>query len=425
MTNIHRLQCVACMTGVLLSTMSLRADDWPQWRGLHRDGVWAEKGIREKFPTGGLKIRWRVPLGSGYSSPVIAGGRVFVTDCVLGPKEKLRAKEQVHCFDEATGKRLWTYGYDAAYPDFAWPPNDDFGGPIATPIVQDGKLYTVGAVGNLYCLDIQGRDLWKKDLAQGYGIGGDFCRTGSPLIEGNLLIVQTACLQPKAGIVAFDKESGKEMWHALDAYGYYNSPLVIAAGGKRQLIVVNDGWVTSLDPVTGKTYWKEKFAVGRNIPTPVFSKDRLLVNGLMFRLDADKPSATVLWPERKPDAYLSDTTTAIVVDDLVFSHKRPDRLVCMDADTGKLLWETDKVRSSMHSLTRCRDGFFVFTDQGTLIRARISARSYEEVSRTPLIKPTTKEGKSFKVYAAPSYANGHVFARNDEELICASLAAEP
>ena len=232
-------------------------------------------------------------------------------------------------------------------------------------------------------------------------------------------------IKPKLGIAAFEKDSGKEVWKALDFGSYYSSPLVIAAGGKRQLIVSSGECVTSLDPATGKTYWREKFSGGRPIPSPVFAKNRLLVNGLMFALDPDKPAASVLWPERKPDAFLSDTTTAIFHGDLVLSHKRGDLLVCLDMNTGKQLWETDKVKSSMHTLTLCGDGVFVFTDKGELIWAHLNAQGYKEVSRTALIKPTTKDGKHKFVYSAPAFANRHVFARNDDELICASLAAKP
>ena len=420
MTGIHRLQRVACMIGLLLSAISARADDWPQWRGPNRDGVWHETGILETFPAGGLKVRWRAPVGPGYSSPVVAEGRVFVTDCELGPKEKRQAKERVHCFDEASGQLLWAYSYEVKYPDYAWPPDADPGqGPAPTPIVKDGKVYTVGGMGHLFCFDtLEGKVLWTKDR-----LNGDFCIRGSPLIEGDLLIVPKGYGVSKGtGIVAFNKDSGKEIWTALEDGGYNSSPLVIAAGGKRQLIVPSMRWVTSVDPATGKIYWQEKFACG--IPTPIVSQDRLLVNGLMLKLDPDKPAVSVLWPARKPDAQLSDTTTAIFRGDLILSHKQTNLLVCLEANTGKELWETDKVPSSMHALTLCGDGVFVFTDTGELIRADLTAQGYKEVSRTALIKPTTKDG-TLVTYAAPAYANRQVFARNDEELICASLAAEP
>jgi hypothetical protein len=125
----------------------------------------------------------------------------------------------------------------------------------------------------------------------------------------------------------------------------------------------------------------------------------------------------VLWPARRPDAFLSDTTTALLAGDLVISHKRPDRLVGLEAQTGKQLWEAERAVSTMHSLTLCGDGFFAFTDQGELIRARLSAESYQETGRTHLLPA------GGKTYSAPAYANGHIFVRNDQELICARLVA--
>ncbi|HEV7403548.1 MAG TPA: PQQ-binding-like beta-propeller repeat protein [Chthoniobacteraceae bacterium] len=409
-----------------MSALTGRAEDSPQWRGLNRDGVWNEEGILETFPPGGLNIRWRAPVSLGYSNPIVADGRVYVTDVVLGPKEAARAVERVHCFNEASGRVVWISSYDATYPDFAWPPQSDYGGPVATPIVHRGKLYAAGGVGNLVCLDaFTGRILWSRDLAKEYGIGGDFVRCGSPLIEGTLLIVQVNSNKPKAGVVAFDKDSGKEVWKALESGNYFSSPVVIQAGGKRQLIVSCGGWVTSLAPATGDTYWREPLLAGRPIPSPVSHKNRLLVNGLMLDLAPDQPAASVLWPLRKPDAFLSDTTTAIHRDDLIVSHKRGGLLVGLDANTGKELWSTDQAKSSMHSLTLCGTGVFVFTDKGEMIRIQFTAQGYRETGRTALIKPTTKDGEEKLVYAAPAYANRHVFARNDEELICASLAAKP
>ena len=405
---------------------ALRADDWPQWRGANRDDVWNERGILEKFPAEGLKLRWRVPVGPGFSGPVVAQGRVFLTDCELGPREQRKAKERVHCFEESTGKLLWVHAYDVDYPEWAWPPDCDPGqGPTSTPIVDGGMIYSVGALGHLVCIDVlTGKVLWKRTLAQEYGVV-EFSIRGSPLIEGGLLILQTGYNKPKVGVVAFDKETGREAWKALDENegGYCTSPLVLEAGGKRQLIVSSERSVTSLDPATGRPYWSETFAAG--IPTPLVSGNRLLVNGLMFALDPDRPAASVVWPERKPNALLSDTTTAIFHGDLLLSHKKPDRLVCLDAKNGKPLWETDTVKSTLHYLTRCDEGALIFTDKGELIRARIGPQGYEETGRTRLIRPTTKEAKGWMMYAAPAFANRHVFARNDEELICASLAPEP
>src|SRR5262245_3694327 len=129
----------------LLAVLSMGEgeEDWPQWRGLHRNGVWNERGLLEQFPPEGLKVRWRAPVGIGYSSPVIALGRVFVTDVELVSVEKRLARERVHCLDAATGRSIWTHGVDVAYPEWAFPPQSKQG-PAPTPVVDGGKLYTVG-----------------------------------------------------------------------------------------------------------------------------------------------------------------------------------------------------------------------------------------------------------------------------------------
>lgn len=414
MRTISAAAAVLCLGGVL------RADDWPQWRGPQRDGVWNERGLLEKFPAGGLRIRWRAPVGPSYSSPAVAQGLVFVIDSKVGPWGKNEDVERVHCFDEATGRVVWTYSYAVAYPDWAHPPKGQQG-PGATPIVDGGRLYTVGGNSHLHCFDAAtGKILWMKDLAKEYN-AAEFCVRGSPLIEGSFLIVPKGYVAAP-GIIAFDKETGREVWTALEEGGYNSSPLVVTAGGTRQLILPCRNELVSMDPATGRIYWREKFECG--IPTPVVSGNRLLVNGMMLALDPDKPAATIVWPRRKPDANLSDTTTALIQGDLILTHRKPDKLVCLDANNGKQLWDAN-VKSVMHSLTSTPNGVFILTDQGELILARIRAEGFQEISRSPLIKPTDPYNKIKVAWAAPSYANRHVFARNDEEIVCASLAADP
>src|SRR5262245_51375919 len=124
----------------LLMPASLRADDWPQWRGPNRDGVCNETDLLESFPPTGLKVRWRVPVGWGFASPVVAHGRVFLADSEL---MKPTATERVQCWDETTGKPVWTHFYDVAYEDWAFDPTQEIG-PVATPIVHGGKVYSLG-----------------------------------------------------------------------------------------------------------------------------------------------------------------------------------------------------------------------------------------------------------------------------------------
>src|SRR5438445_6408235 len=156
-----KMLLAAVLTLPLLMSAAVQAEDWPQWRGLNRDGVCAETNLLQSFPAEGLKVRWRVPVGWGFSSPVVAQGRVFLPDSELS---KPKAKERLHCLDETTGKAIWTHAYDVAYEDWAFDPTQEIG-PVATPIVQNGKVYSLGELGHLFCLDVRtGEVLWQKNL---------------------------------------------------------------------------------------------------------------------------------------------------------------------------------------------------------------------------------------------------------------------
>lgn len=412
---------------ILLSAVTVPAADWPQWRGPNRDYVWNETGILQTFPAEGLKMRWRVPVGPGWSSPVVARGRVYLTDMRLA---KPRAWERIQCFKEATGQPLWNREYELPYPDWAFIPEHG-GGPASTPIVEDGKIYWLGRNGQVDCLEARnGKVIWQIQLRQRYTITELSCR-GSPLIDGNLLIVFTGG-KPGACVVALDKRTGREVWKALNDSVSNSSPLIITAGGQRQLIVWTDNAVNSLNPATGETYWREVMGTSNNdsIPTPVAQKNRLLISGLMYELDANRPAPKVLWPDTMAPSsrLLSNTSTPMWQGDHVYSAKSSGELVCLDAGTGKQVWGTTNVTeakfgASIH-LTPNGNVTFLFTDEGNLIIAQLSPRGYREISRAHLLKPTSDLLKRKFAWVPPAYVNRCVYARNDEELVCASLAVK-
>ncbi|MSU61147.1 MAG: hypothetical protein EXS31_01925 [Pedosphaera sp.] len=424
--NCRKSLQMAVLTLSVLLPIAVRSEDWPQWRGPNRDGAWNETGAMESFPPSGLKISWRAPVGPVWSSPVIAQGRVYVTDVELA---RPTAKERLLCFNESNGKLLWSRSYAVDYPDWAFDPNA--GGPRATPIFRDGKLFTLGAMGHLFCLDaVKGEVVWEKSLAKEYGVKEFTGITASPLIEDELLILYI-CGKPAACVIALDMNSGKEVWKALDDSFTYSSPIILTAGGRKQLIVWTQEAVTSLSPRTGQTLWREQLRTpgDQAVSTPVFSDHRLLVAGLMLKLDADTPTASVLWPETRVASkrVLSNTSTALLQGELLFSAKTSGELVCLEIATGKQFWQTNTVTelkngSSIH-ITPCGDAMFLFTDRGDLIRAQLTAQGYREISRAHLLEPTSPFGDRKCAWTPPAYANRHVFARNDKELVCASLAA--
>ena len=415
---------------VTLFTLALnaRAEDWPQWRGSGRDGVWHETGIRKTFQD--LAVRWRAPVGYGFSSPVIAKGRVYITDSLV---DRPTIRGRVLCFEETTGKLLWTFSREKTnYPAWAFSPGQE-PSPNGTPVVQDGKVYATGPQAhNLYCLEAaSGKLVWERDLAQDYQIEETATISASPLVDGDRVILQVGG-KPDACVVAFDGKSGREIWKSLSETAGQSSPVIIKAGGRRQLTIWTTQSVSSLDPATGKLFWREGFSAGNSaaVATPVFSNNRLLVSGLMLKLDEKKPSASVLWPE-SPVAtrrILSGTSTPLLQGNYAYSLSPHGNLVCLEAETGQQVWETDMVTRQKTGSSACMHmtvnggSVFIYNELGELILAHLSPQGYEEICRTTLVVPTYGFGGKKLTWAAPSFANGHVFARNEKEIICASLS---
>lgn len=429
-----------------LVTRVAMADDWPQWLGPQRDSVWRERGILEKFPAAGPKLRWRVPLGNGYSGPAVANGRVYVMDRVPsttsvgapggGRRGMFSGNERVLCLNEADGKTIWQYEYDCPY-DVSYP-----SGPRVTPTVHEGKVYTLGTEGNLLCLDAgSGKVLWSHDYKTDLNVGTPtWGFSANPLLDGNKLI----CLARGEGstVMAFDKDTGKELWRALSAREPgYCPPMIFDAGGKRQLIIWHPESVNSLDPETGKVYWSEPFAVraGLTVPTPRKMGDLLFVsafyNGpMMLKLAADSLAAKVLWrgssnSERKTDKLHSLVSTPFLEEGHIYGVCSYGELRCLRADTGERLWETFAAtggksdRWATTFIVKNGNRFFLPNEKGDLIIARLTPKGYDEISRAHLIDPANNDPRRPVVWSHPAFANRSIYLRNDGEMRCYSLVA--
>ena len=448
MPNPDILKCLArarrafTLTTLVLflgASVSL-ADDWPQWRGPSRDGVWKEQGLLQKFEAPQIKIRWRVRVSYGYSGPTVAGGRVYVSDRVVEPK----AQERVQCFDWRTGHRLWTHTYDCVYAGVSY--SD---GPRAAVSIDEGRAYSLGAMRHLFCLDAAtGAVLWSKDLNHEYRIRMPIWGiAASPLIDGDLLIVEIGG-SDNACLVAFDKKSGKERWHALGDGANYSAPIVIQQAGKRVLVCRTADRVVGLDPQSGALYWEYPYP-SRQMPlgiaTPIVDGERLFLCGfydgsLMLRLlpgahgqgAEARPAVEKLWQrvganERNTDALQSIISTPLFLGEHVYGVDSYGELRCLDARTGDRIWESrDAVpRSRWATIHFVKNGdrVWMFNERGQLIIARLSPKGFEEISRAQLIRPTTGQlpDRNGVCWSHPAFAYRHVFARNDEELVCASL----
>jgi outer membrane protein assembly factor BamB len=431
---IGSLLMVICVLKITFAPIF--AEDWPEWRGKGRNGIWTESGILDKFPEKGLTAVWRTPIHGGFAGPAVAGGRVFVTDFKRSSGKK--GMERALCLDEKSGKILWTREWDADYQGISYDT-----GPRATPTVDGDRVYIVGGSGTLLSLNARTGDvIWRKDYVKDYRMQMPTWGIASaPLVDGDRLIAIVGG-QPDAKVIAFDKMTGKEIWRALpsDSEQGYSQPVIVAARGTRQLIIWDPTAVVALDPATGKTYWQHPFRINLSLTlaTPVFDGSRLLVssfyNGSML-LDLAKENASVIWKgksnsEINTDGLHAVVNTPVIDGDYIYGICSYGQFRCLNLKTGERIWETmevtkEKARWASGFIVRHGDRYFINNDRGELIIAKLSAQGYQEISRTQLIKPTSNPGNRRELGAVnwshPAYANRHIVARNDEEIISVSL----
>jgi outer membrane protein assembly factor BamB len=345
--------------------------------------------------------------------------------------------ERIVCLNERDGKILWTHEYDCAYTvSYA-------AGPRTTPAVGGGKVYTVGAEGDLVCLDAEsGKKIWARDFKKDFGVKTPMWGfAGHPLVDGDKVI----CLVGGEGsvAVAFDKNSGKELWQALSAKEPgYAPPMIYEFGGKRELIIWDPEGVNALDPETGKVFWTyptKPIQAGMSIPTPLKSgRDRLFMtsfyNGsLMLRIADDKPE--MVWESKKvsekdTDGLHSVMATPLIQGGYIYSPCSYGQFRCLKEETGERIWETFAPTAGKSE--RWGNAFvvkngaraFIFSEKGDLIIAKLTPEKYEEISRAHLIDAVNRDPGRMVVWSHPAFANRCVYARNDQEIVCVSLAAE-
>jgi len=422
-------------------------DDWPQWLGPKRDGVWRETGILERFSAEGPKVRWRVPVGAGYSGPAVSQGRVYLMDRQLKPgapgqgdpfnRARIDGNERVLCLNEKDGKLIWSKEYDCPYSiSYA-------AGPRATPLVDGGKVYTLGAEGNLFCFDAEsGKQIWTVDFNDAYKIPTPLWGfSAHPLVDGNKLI----CLAGGKGTtaVAFDKNTGKELWRALSSKEPgYCPPTILELAGKRQLIIWHPEALSSLNPETGEVYWSEPYNVQNAlcVSTPrLWHNDHLYLTAFyngsrMYKVAAN--NAEAVWQTKKASEKDTEHLNSIISTpalegDYIYGVCAYGQLRCLDARTGARIWETLAATTPDNKPTRWAnaflvkngDRFFIANEKGDLIIAKLSPEGYNEISRTHLLDPTNSAPGRDVVWSHPAFANRSVYARNDKELVCADLSA--
>lgn len=391
------------------------ANDWPQFLGPARDGVYSGSDLSTAWPKDGPPILWQRKVGQGFSGPAVASGKLILF-------HRIDDKETIECLDASTGKTLWTFDYPTAY-------RDDFGfdeGPRATPAMSDSHVYTYGAEGILTCLDlISGKKIWSVDAkANFHAPKGFFGIACSPLVEGNAVILNIGGGEG-AGIIAFDKLTGKILWKATNDQPSYSSPVAATINNRRYVFVLTLGNFIALDPATGKILFQYPFrppirssvtaAVPLVIDDQVFLSASYGLGAVLLKIGQNGPQK--IWSG--DDILSNHYATSVYHDGFLYGiHGRtdpgfepPPSLRCVELKTGKVRWQQDDFGAA--TLTLAGDQLLLLTERGELIRAPASPAAFKPTARAQIL-PT-------QVRAHPALANGLFYARSKDKLICLDL----
>jgi len=441
MRNVVSLR--AALTGLICLLgmhCAVRADDWPHWMGPHRDNIWREDGLLETFPEAGPKILWRTPVAGGYAGPAVSNGRVFVLDFVTQDEIKAdnldgatsQGTERVLCLDESTGEILWKHEYPEVYTiSYA-------AGPRCTPTVDGEHVYTLGAEGQLFCFNVSdGAIRWSKNLKEEYRTRtATWGYASHPLVDGDKLICVVGT--DVAHAAAFNKFTGEEIWKTGQAPEQgYCPPVIINAGGERQLILVKPDGIYAAHPETGEIFWESPYNAdyGSIIMTPIKIGEHLFLGGfqeknLLLKLDSEKPAVEVVWKDKLKHGISPVNVQPFVIDDTLFGFHEKGDFRAVQFPSGEILWKSPgpiggRPRNSATAfLVQQADRFWIFAETGELVIATFNVDGYKEIDRAMLIEPTNFAYGRDVVWCAPAFANKRLYVRNDQECICVLLAAE-
>ena len=370
------LFCVCAM-----SAQSASAQEWGQWRGPNRDGVAGSFRAPATWPKT-LTLKWKAAVGGGYSSPVLAGERVYI-------HSRQEEDEVVQCLDLKTGKSVWQASYPAPFAKNQYAVKMGKG-PNSTPALYRDRLYTLGVTAVLSCFDAKtGALKWRKDYSKQIDTSKLFCGTAmSPVIENGMVITHVGD-DRKGWVIAYDAETGQERWKWEGDGPGYASPIVAEIEGTRQVVTLTDKSVIALAVDSGKLLWKLPFPDewNENIVTPILHQKTLIVSGVRQGTRALKVTKAgqewavkELWHNPKIAMYMS---SPVLDGDYLYglSHLRKGQFFCLDARTGEVRWATEGREGANAAVLSAGNYLLFLTDDADLIVANRSAKGFEAVAK--------------------------------------------
>ena len=380
--------------------------DWPQWRGLNRDGKSAETGLLKEWPAEGPAVMWTVEgIGTGHAAATVAGGMVYVTG-MSGDKNDAK----LSAFD-LTGKPLWQRVFGTEW-------NDNYPGAKSSATVDGTRLYVISSLGTLACLDAKaGAILWSQDMTKAFGGVRPPCGYAEGVVVYQNLVICTPGGKD-AGLAAVDKTNGKTVWTTKgfsDISGYC-SPILIDHNKKRLLVTISAANVLGLDPATGKLAWRQSFDAGAEDPNhcvaPVYANGLLYATsahregGQMFELTPDGKQITPKWT----DKVLNTVQGGLLeLDGYVYGTNAKGKWVCLEIKTGTVKYVADGV--GMGSIAYADGMLYCYGEKGKLGLAVASPESFQLVSSFRV------SGGTGQHWAHPAISNGVLYIRHGDALI--------
>ena len=405
---LHTWMALALATGL----PGPAGDEWPQLLGPARNGV-----ARLDGPVGEVSERWRVPIGSGLSGPVVVSDRVVIF-------HRKGGDEIVECLEAANGKQRWSMAYPSTYSDSF---GSDDNGPRATPTVDGGRVFALGAEGKLHAIDLEsGRKLWavdfRSELSAPLGYFGFGC---SPLVEKDRIVLNVGG-ENGAGVVALDVSSGKVLWKATDDEASYSSPVSMDTPGGRAIVLFTRSGLRLVDPASGKVRssfpWRARIAASVNAANPIVAGDQVLLTASYgtgaVLLELKEASAVPVW--KSDEAISAHYATPVFhgghlygFDGRVDSGTPAFR--CVELATGKVKWSRDRFGGG--TVLLAGGELVILTDEGELVIAQASTAGWKELR--------WKKVLDGPVRAYPAIAGGRLYARNSGTLVSLDLKPTP
>jgi outer membrane protein assembly factor BamB len=389
---------------LLISTPGWNAD-WPQYRGINRDGV-SKETILKSWPAEGPAVVWKTSIGDGYSGLAVTGNRIYTMEA-KGPDEFVIA------MDAASGKEIWRYRTDASFS------NDQGNGPRGTPTIDGETLYAMGAQGIVVALNTKtGAKIWdrdvKKELAGKVPIWG---YASSPLVEGGMLIVPVGGSSNNA-IVALNKKTGAIVWKSQGDEPGYSSPVAVTIKGVRQILVFSGTKLISVSPADGSLYWqyewKTDYFVNAAVPLMV-AEDKVFIStnydhgGAVLKINVanGKPSIEEVWMNKSMRNHFN---TSVYSKGNIYGFDNA-LLKCIDANTGEEKWK--KSGFGKGSLLLADGHLIVLSERGQLLLIEAKPEAYTEKASANVL-----DGKCWTM---PTLVDGKLYVRNQKQIACLNV----